>query len=281
MRIGLVIPNTGVDAVDAVRRLPAEAERLGYDDVWVTDHVVGVRSLAPTHGPVWAEALTCLAYMAATTSRVRLGVGVLVVPYRQPVLAAKILATIDHLSGGRLDVGIAAGWARSEFHALGQGEHFESRGRVTDQRVELMLRCWEGGEFGWDSDVAEFRRMEFAPTPLQSPHPPLWSGGHNPTALRRAARFADVWHPSGVDPAELEQLGRRLDDLAGRPVARSIRLRIPPGEVGDLPDLLDSYAQAGCIAAAVEFTEVDTWDGVRRAAEGLAAALRTDLRLIP
>lgn len=253
MRVGLVIPNTWPGAVDSVRRMPRAAEEWGYDSVWVTDHVIGVDAYAPVYGGVWAEALTSLAFMAGTTSKVRLGVGVLVVPYRDPVYAAKVLATIDQLSDGRLTVGVGTGWSRSEYRALGVQDKFEPRGKVTDESLQVMIECWKGGEVGWQGEHFGFRKIEFEPTSIQRPHPPIWVGGQTAPALRRAAKFADVWHPTGLAPEQVKELGEQLDEKAGRKVPRSIRMHAEAANIDGVLDLLHAYAEAGCIEAAVDF----------------------------
>src|SRR6201996_3717865 len=126
--VGLAIPNMGEDAPAAVRELPALAEDLGYNSVWVTDHLVGLRATDEVYGPHWLEAVTALTWVAATTRRIRVGTGVLVVPHRDPLLTAKMLTTLDVLSDGRLDVGIGTGWSKTEYRALGGGGRFEPRG---------------------------------------------------------------------------------------------------------------------------------------------------------
>jgi len=260
MRLGLVINNNGAPALEAVRRLPALAEEAGYDSVWVTDHVVGVRSFEPVYGGTWMEPVTSLTYMAATTSRIRLGMGVLVVPYRDPVLTAKMIATIDRLSDGRVDLGIGTGWAKSEYHALGRGVFFEPRGKVTDESIALMLRCWEGGEFGWDGEFFRFRNIRFDPVPVQRPRVPLWIGSRTGQAapIRRVAKYADVWHPTGLSPAELRRTGDELDDRAGRAVRRTVRLsRSDADGAAAWIDLLGAYRDVGCDEAAIDFGGTD------------------------
>jgi probable F420-dependent oxidoreductase len=253
MDVGLVIPNTWEGAIDTVRRMPQAAEAWGYDAVWVTDHVIGVKSYEPVYGPIWAEALTSLAYVAGTTSRIRLGVGVMVVPYRNPVYAAKVLATVDQLSDGRLILGVGTGWSRSEYHALGVANAFEQRGAVTDESLDLMLKCWAGGELAFEGEFFAFRRIEFEPASYQRPHPPIWVGGQTGRALRRAAKYADVWHPTGLSPEDVRTMGERLDEQAGRAIPRSIRIRFDANEPDGFLDRLAAYRDAGCIAAAVDF----------------------------
>lgn len=259
MRIGLVVPNTWSDAVESVTELGVAAERWGYDHVWVTDHVVGHRTYRPVYGSCWLEAVTCLAYLAARTSTIRFGTSILVVPYRDPVLTAKALATVDHLSGGRLTVGMGAGWSRAEFHALGRGDLYPARGRITDEAIELMRACWTGGLIANDHGHFRFREIEFDPPAFQRPHPPVWiGGGTGSSVLRRVARFADAWHPAGIEPEKIAAIGAKLDELAGRPIDRAPRISVDPAEaVSVTVDRALRYADAGCTDLVVEFRPPD------------------------
>jgi probable F420-dependent oxidoreductase len=270
--VGIVVPNTEPGAEKAVRTFPGLAEQLGYRSLWVTDHVVGVRGMAPTHGPFWLDAVTTLAHVAATTTVARLGIGVLVVPYRNPVLAAKMLTTIDLLSEGRLDLGIGTGWSRTEYRALGAIDQFESRGRATDEALEVMRACWRGGEVEHDGEFFSFRHITFQPTPAQKPHPPLWIGGQSGPALRRAARLADVWHPHDLSPEEIRTVGARLDELAGRPVPRSVRIHPTADQIPAIADVVDSYLESGCTHVVIEFRSIPV-EATAGCAEKAAAAL--------
>jgi probable F420-dependent oxidoreductase len=251
--VGLVVTTNEPGAAQLVQELPANAERWGYDSLWVTDHTVGLRAMEDVYGDYWLDALTALTWMAATTSTVRLGTGVLVVPHRNPVLASKMITTIDVLSGGRVDLGVGTGWSRVEYRALGVEDKFADRGRVTDEAIEVMRVCWSGGEVAHDGEFYAFRNVSVAPLPVQRPHPPLWVGGDSKPALRRAARFADVWHPHDLKPAELALTGERLDELAGRRVARSVRIHVTEEHLPGLADLVDSYFEVGCIRVVLEF----------------------------
>lgn len=261
MRLGLVIQNNGAPSIDAVRRLPPLAEKLGYDSLWVTDHVIGVNSFQPVYGRRWMEPLTSLSYIAATTTRIRLGIGVLVLPYRDPVYTAKVIATLDQLSGGRVDIGVGTGWCRSEFHALGRGHLYEQRGVVTDECLDLMLRCFEGGEFGWEGRFFQFRRIQFDPVPLQKPRPPLWVGSRTAAGarpMRRVVKYADVWHPTGISPDEFREGGARLDDMAGREIRKTLRTSVKPGtRVEETLAQLAAYRDAGCEEVALDFGGLD------------------------
>jgi probable F420-dependent oxidoreductase len=252
VKVGYVIRNSGTDAVRSVRNMPKIAEDLGFSTVWLTDHVIGVRAFAPVYEAEWAEIVVCLAHMAATTTTIRLGTGVLVVPYRDPVLTAKMLATIDNLSDGRLTLGVGTGWSKAEFAALGQLDNFDPRGVVTDESIDVMLRCWQGGEFDWAGTAFQFRNMTFEPQPVQSPHPPIWIGGQSGPALRRAARIGDAWHPTNIPAAEVARLGTTLDQLAGRSVPRTIRLNVDADKFDSVADALAEYEAAGCVEAALQ-----------------------------
>jgi len=228
---------------------------MGFDGLWLTDHVVGIGAYS-MYGGYWLEILTTMSYLAATTRRIRIGTGVLVLPYRDPVLTAKMLATIDVLSNGRVDFGIGTGWALDEFQALGVESKFEGRGQVTDEALDIILKCWQGGHFDFDGRWSKIPKVEFAPTPVQQPGIPIWVGarGTTPAPLRRAARYADMWHPVGLAPDELKAGGERLNEIAGRNVPRSIRVAFKSGtEPQAMIERLVAFREVGCVQAAVEF----------------------------
>lgn len=256
MRLGIAIPNHGRDAFTAIKELPLVAEECGFESLWLTDHLVGVAEYR-SYGPFWAEALTSLAHIAARTSTIRLGVGVMVLPYRNPVYTTKVLTTIDHLSDGRLDVGVGVGWARAEFDALGCAGNFASRGPLSNESLELMLAAWKGGPLAWQSTSYSFADVTIQPPPVQRPHPRMFVGGHSGRALERAARFADIWHPVNISASEFSALGDRLDRLAGRRIPRSVRLRLQENEISQLAEKIASFNEAGCELAVIELQPSD------------------------
>lgn len=270
--VGLVVPTNEPGAADLVHDLPARAERWGYSSLWITDHVVGVRAMHGVYGDYWLDALTAVTWVAATTDHIRVGTGVLVVPYRNPVLVAKMTTTIDVLSGGRLDLGVGTGWSRVEFRALGAEHLYEPRGLATTEALEVMRACWSGGEVDFSGEFFDFRHVNFEPTPQQKPHPPLWVGGHSGPALRRTARLADTWHPHDIRPGELARIGDRLNEMAGRAVARSVRIHVTEADLPGLADTVDAYREVGCEHVVLDFRS-QPCDVVSRLAEQAAGVL--------
>ena len=275
MRLDLVLPNQGPLASDSLQK-GAHFEAMGWDGLWLTDHVIGTKAYAtrnPKYGQHWQEIMVAMAYVAAQTRRVRIGSGILVLPYRDPVLVAKMVATLDNLSGGRIDLGVGTGWARREFIALGRGDIFEDRGAYSDEMLDVMLTCWKGGEVAFHGKWFDFERIAFDPVPLQGGRVPIWVGGAQlaPAPLRRAAKYADYWHPTAISPEDVRIGGERLDEMAGKPVKRTIRFRCDM-DASEAADLLFRYKEAGCVAAACAFDAPETFGDFDKGAEALLKA---------
>jgi probable F420-dependent oxidoreductase len=225
MKLGFQLPQYGTFAGPAViRRMALAIEERGFDSVWCGDHLVIPRPYEDRFSRVFYEVFTTLAFTAGFTERVRLGMSVLLLPYRPAATLAKTIASLDALSGGRTIVGVAPGWMEEEFAAL--GVPFAGRGRRFDATLAAMRR-W------WTEDDVEGAVCE--PRPVQRPHPPLWIGGNGPRSRRRAAH-ADGWHPItsvrvGITLAELVAgivQVHALAERAGRdPTAISMSLRAP------------------------------------------------------
>jgi probable F420-dependent oxidoreductase len=188
---------------EAIIASAAKAEELGFDAVFVNDHIIVDGS--PRSAP-WTntfDPLVALSFIAANTTRIGLGVSVLIVPYRNPIATAKMLATIDRMSGGRLIAGVGAGWNEAEFNAL--GVPFHERGARTTEYLRVWQACWAPGKVSFSGRFVAFADMHVSPKPLQQPHPPIWVGGASDAALRRAAAFAAVWQPTPTPVAELAE----------------------------------------------------------------------------
>ena len=213
MHCGVGLPHfRQLASADAITTVAQQAEALGFDSVWVSDHIVVPRSAIPRFGEVFFEPFTTLAYVAGKTQRIRLGTSVIILPYRHPLFMAKALATLDVLSEGRLIVGAAVGWLIEEFEAL--GIPFSERGARSDEALQVMRALWTEAEPKFDGRFFRFAGIKAEPKPLQKPHPPIWIGGGSPAALRRAAEFADGWHPSHRPVEEIAAAVKTLKELA-------------------------------------------------------------------
>ena len=146
------------------------------------------------------EQLTLLTYLAGVTTRIRLVPSVMIVPYRPPLLAAKILATLDVLSRGRLILGVGVGWMEEEFEALG-APPFAERGAATNEYLLAFKELWTSDSPSFAGKYCQFSDVQFLPKPVQKPHPPIWVGGQSRAAIRRAAELGNGWHPVGAIPA--------------------------------------------------------------------------------
>jgi probable F420-dependent oxidoreductase len=194
-----------------------------------------------------------LTYAAAVTSSIALGTGVLVASYRNPVMVAKIVATLDVLSGGRTILGVGVGWQRDEFAAVGAEHLFPRRGPATNEALEVMIACWGGGMVAHSGENFRFGPVGVDPATTQRPHPPIWIGGQSRAALHRAAAFGDRWHPHDLSPEEVETRGQELDALAGRHVGRAVRLHLESPDPVAFAEQAAAYAEAGCDHIVVEF----------------------------
>ena len=245
------------DGPDEIARLATAIEEIGYDEIDIFDHVINgypIEGRAPAPYPAnmpLLEALVTLGYIAAVTERVGLGTEVLVLPQRQPVLAAKQFSTIDTLSGGRLRVGVGVGWQESEYDALGMD--FHTRGRAMDEAIALMQACWRDETIDFAGDHFSAESMAMEPKPPQGGAIPLWIGGGSKAALRRAGRVGDGWMASGMLGSqgadaiaevkrEAEQAGRDPDALGFQ-----CQLATPP-RAGD-PSTREYWARTADVAA--------------------------------
>jgi probable F420-dependent oxidoreductase len=205
MRIGVsLLNNWGIEDVQALVGLASEAEELGFDSVWAHDHVFNVAHVFDRiGGKPYYEPLTILSFVAARTTRVRLGTSVLVLPYHNPIRLAKTAATLDVLSGGRLILGVGVGAIENEMQAM--GTPFAERGAFTDEAIAVMRTLWTEEDPRYDGKYSHFASMTFSPRPLQKPSIPIVIGGVSRAAIRRAAQLGDGWQPIGLSPEALRQ----------------------------------------------------------------------------
>ncbi len=216
MKFGIAFANVGPNADPAAAVAFAQAaEDAGFESLWTVEHVVvpaGYQSTYPYDrsgrmpGPEdspMPDPLVWLAYLAAATSTIRLGTGVLILPQRNPVVLAKELATLDHLSGGRLLLGIGSGWLEEEFDAI--GVPFAERGPRTDDAVAALRALWTEDEASHDSEFTSFRDCIVRPRPVRGTVP-VHVGGHTAVAARRAGRLGDGFFPASGSHARLGEL---------------------------------------------------------------------------
>lgn len=212
MDFGFGIPTRGPTATpEGVRALAERGEALGFTWLAIPDHIViprGIDSRYPYSetgefpgraGGDCLEQLTLMAWLAACTHRARLLTSIMVVPHRGPVHTAKIIATLDVLSGGRIVIGCGAGWMAEEFVAIG-APPFEQRGRVTDEYLAAFKVLWTEDDPRFEGEHVRFAGVVFEPKPVQKPHPPLWIGGESGAAMRRVVAHGDAWYPIGSNP---------------------------------------------------------------------------------
>jgi probable F420-dependent oxidoreductase len=220
MRLGFALPQSGPAADPATLiEVARRAEEVGYDALWVAERLLwplepkarypgSPDGALPEQMKSQLEALETLGFVAPHTRRVTLGTSVMNLPFYQPLLLARRLATLDVLSGGRLRVGLGNGWLPDEFDAV--NVPMRGRGERADEAIEAMKAIWA-------DDPVEFRGRHFqiprsfiGPKPIQRPHPPIYLAAFAPTALRRVARYADGWNPGALPIPILEQMFERL-----------------------------------------------------------------------
>jgi probable F420-dependent oxidoreductase len=226
LQFGYHLPIWGPAATrDTLVTVARRVEALGFDSVWASDHIVipfAIQSRYPYNAtgdfPLpptteFLEPLTALALVAGVTERLRLGTTVLVLPHRHPVLAAKMLATLDHLAPGRVILGAGVGWMREEIELL--GAPYAQRGAWTDEAIRVMRTCWREERPSFQGRFFSFPEVGLAPKPARGTIP-IWIGGHTPRALRRVAELGDGWHAAFASPDVMRKGLTELTAACGR-----------------------------------------------------------------
>jgi probable F420-dependent oxidoreductase len=210
LKVGVVLPTyRRLANVGNIRRAAELSESLGFDSVWVTDHVVVPEPSIEAFGPTFFEAVSVMSYLAGVTSTVQIGAAILIVPYRHPLVLAKMIATADQLSGGRLILGAGLGWLETESNLLGVPHR--KRARIADECLAVMRACWEDEKPEFHGEFYDLAGFHFAPRPHAGRRLPVYVGGASTAALRRAARFGDGWIG---DDQTFEELQVALGGLA-------------------------------------------------------------------
>jgi len=279
---GMSLPHRSAEPipVSVVREVAQRAEALGFQDLWVTNNTIDDAGCF--------DSLTALAYAAAVTTTIRLGVSVLVLPTYHPVHVAQQVATLDYLSGGRAILGVGLGRAE-EYEAL----QVPTARRITrfTEAVELITALWAGPQVSYDGEIYRVRDVTLGTRPLQNPHPPIWGGGHHDAALRRAATLFDGWMGAGGSSAaalaEAVPLLRAARDRAGRdpdafPISKRVFVSVherPEIARAELDDWFTNVYRDP--HGAEQFGVCGSPDEVRGQLETLAATGVTHLLLNP
>ena len=196
--------NQGMEDAHGVVDLAVRAEELGYESVWASEHVFNVSYVYDRIGnKPYYEPLTMLTYVAANTTLIGLGTSVLVLPYHNPIRLAKVAATLDVLSKGRLMLGVGVGVIEEELEAMGSS--FADRGAISDEAIAIMKELWTKEDPSFQGKYHRFSGMKFTPKPVQKPHIPIVIGGTSRAAIRRAARSGTTWHPTALAPQALAE----------------------------------------------------------------------------
>lgn len=278
MRFGIALPTYPAGAtIEGVVAVAQAAERLGFVSAWTTDHVIMPPEQAGPYREIF-EPLMTLAYLAAVTERVKLGISVIVVPQRNGIVLAKELATLDHLAKGRLIVGVGAGWNADEFAMLGYADRFHRRGAFLDETISVWRHLWTTPDQPFSGAFYDLPTVAFGPAPAQAGGPPIWVGGSSVGARRRAGRVGAAWHPVGAPAGEIGELTtvvREAAEKAGRPTpeiaprlpiafgkaeAGSMtagRLAVLQGEPEELVETFRLYEQVGVSEIVILFGSPD------------------------
>jgi probable F420-dependent oxidoreductase len=280
MLFGLNLPNySGLGHRDAITAIADRADELGYSSLWTSDHILLPATLPEPYGNL-LESLTTLSYLAARTSRIRLATGILVLPQRDPLLVAKQAATIHHLSGGRLTLGVGVGWIEQEYAYL--RSDFRSRGRTADEYIAAMRALFENGTPEFHGPHIDYSGALFSPRPAVPL--PIVVGGTSKAALKRAATLGDGWHGINQSPAEvtaavaaMEQYGRadhfrislrtkmRITDAAsGRETGAGEPGIGLWGDAAALAEQVKRYASAGVDELVIEPAATDLDDFIKQ-----------------
>ena len=215
MEYGIVLPKH--INPDELIKFTAAAEELGFHSLWAADHIVlpieetdlypytdDGRFTANSQDPQ-LDAFTLLSFIASQTNQINLGTSVAIVPYRNPILQAKMFASLDVLTKGRVICGAGVGWWKEEFAAL--DAPFEKRGLATDEYLQIFKLLWTSDVTEFHGETYEFSNIAFFPKPVQKPNGiPIWIGGHTKRAVRRTVKYGDTWHPTRLRPDQIENM---------------------------------------------------------------------------
>lgn len=271
--------------------LAREAENLGFESFFVAEHLCLPTSYStyyprskdgkvPEFYARLIDPFVALAIAARATSRIKLGTGICLLPERNIIETAKVTASIDLYSGGRLILGVGAGWFPEEARAM--GVNFGRRWQHLREGVEALRLLWARDDVGYDGEIIKFPALKLGPKPVQKPGPPILLGAHDPKyALKRVARYADGWCPGGLSVDQARECIPRIRSLAGEYGRDGSKLEFSVLLMGGNPpssDLMKQYAETGVSRLVVAAAASATGDGVR-AVRDAASAVETAAKL--
>lgn len=254
MNIGILVPATA--ETSNIIAIAQRVEALGFESLWIPEHPVipvGFKTtvpgggMLPVHYQRWADPFIALTVAATATTRIKLATGICLLPERNALLTAKVIASLDMYSGGRVILGVGAGWLKEETEAM--GANFRLRWKLLRETVEAMRLCWTHAEPSYQGELVQFPPVYCNPKPVQKSGPPIFLGGHVPKALERVARTYDGWCPLTADPADYKakvQTIRQLAKEAGRdPEALQMSAFVDPQNGAISMDTLKAFRDAG------------------------------------
>lgn len=267
MHVGIALRNMGDQSTPAtMSTCAAAAEAAGLESLWVVDHIAIPPDDAEGSNGRYVDPLVSLAWLAGVTKRIRLGVGVLILPYRPPLPTAKQIASIQELSNGRLLFGAGIGWMDPEFRSLGVDRH--QRGRLADDTLAFIRSCFDNDEV-----TAHGQTFLFRPRPLR---PPIYIGGSPPHAWKRAAKFGDGWLPMGMTPERLPQARAGYAEVcvgAGKPIGEIVVMGgLPLHDRSVAAQKLNDFRDAGATRFVLGGRYANS-DEYRHRVDALAAAV--------
>lgn len=280
MKIGATVAYSHYTPIDYIVQSAKYLEDMGFDSIWVPEHVLFFPDYESSYpytdeGKIPGDPegvldpFTALTFVAAHTKTLRLGTGICLVPQRQPVYTAKMVADLDFLSGGRVDFGVGVGWLKEEFENLQMP--WAGRGKRCLEYLEVMQALWQPGLSSYSGETVELSPCHFNPKPVQTPHPPIFFGGESEPALKRVASHGQGWYGYDMTPATVAERLVRLDELlALEDRSRAeVAIYVGPNKHPITPNSVREYADAGVQQLNVPVGGRDI-DGFRRRAEKMA-----------
>lgn len=254
MHIGILVPATA--HTSNMTEIAQRVEELGFESLWIPEHPVipvGFKTQVPGGGALpehynrWADPFIALTVAATATKRIKLATGICLLPERHALLTAKVIATLDMYSGGRVVLGVGAGWLREETEAM--GANFRLRWKQLRETTEAMRICWTQSEPSYQGELVQFPPVYCDPKPVQPSGPPIFLGGHVPKALERVARTYDGWCPLSNDPADygskVATIRQRAKEFGRNPDALTMSALVDPQNGALSADTMKAFRDAG------------------------------------